>query len=172
MGDIFLGRLVKAFGIRGELKFHPSDDFWEDVLQSKRLTLRSRGDNGMTRQSVEFRHSRPHGRSYVVEMDGVADRNTAETLVGAEVFIAEDHIDVSLPERWLPYQVIGTTVKTEAGDVLGEITSVIYSSAHDVYEITGERGKFLVPAVSEFVVLMDKDSRTLILRPMPGLIEE
>ncbi|MBI4720051.1 MAG: hypothetical protein HY770_02230 [Chitinivibrionia bacterium] len=37
--DVYLGRLVKAFWIKGEVKFHPSDDFWDPVLESRELRI-------------------------------------------------------------------------------------------------------------------------------------
>jgi len=172
MKDIFLGRLVKAFGIRGELKFHPAEDFWEDVLGSKQLMLHAPSRHTTARQPVEFCHTRPHGKSYVVTIAGVQDRDSAEALVGSELFIAEEQIDVDPPHGYLPYQLMGMTAKSEDGEVLGELTSIMYSSAHDIYEFSGDKGKFLVPAVPEFVVAIDDAERTMILRPLPGLIED
>lgn len=172
MTDVYLGRIVKAFGIRGELKFHPSDDFWEDVLSSKQLTMNVSSDDKVTERPVVFEQSRPHGKNYVVKMDGVKDRTAAEAMVGAEVFIADDRIDVELPERLLPYQLLGMGAKTETGELLGEISSIVYSSAHDIWEITGPKGSFLVPAIPEFIVSVDESARTIIVRPVPGLIEE
>ena len=32
--EIYLGQIVKPFGIKGELKLLPSQDFWEGVLES------------------------------------------------------------------------------------------------------------------------------------------
>jgi 16S rRNA processing protein RimM len=172
MSSIFLGRIVKAFGIRGELKFHPSDDFWENVLESKNLTLLERADGKPSERALEVKTSRPHGGNYVVTLEGIDDRNAAEAVVGSEVFIEEDQIDVELPDEPLPYQLVGMNVRSESGEGLGEISSVIYSSAHAVYEITGPKGTFLVPAVPEFVVSLDEVTSTMVLRLMPGLIEE
>lgn len=172
MKDIFLGGLVKAFGIRGEVKFHPSDDFWEDLLGSKRLMLHERADEEVHERRLAIERSRPHGRSYVLKLEGVDDRNTAEALVGSEVFIAEDEIDVELPEQLLPFQVVGMSVRSEEGDVLGEVSGIIYSPAHDVYEVTGDNGTFLVPVIPEFIVSIDEEAATLILRPLPGLLDE
>jgi 16S rRNA processing protein RimM len=172
MTDIYLGRIVKAFGIRGELKFHPSVDFWEDTLGSKQLTMRTQIDGDVVTRPVEFRTSRPHGRSYVVRMDGVNDRSAAEALVGSNIFIGEDDVDVTWPEHALPYQLVGLTVTNEEGETRGEVTSIIHSEAHDVYEITGQQGAFLVPAVPEFVVSIDLESAKMVLRPIPGLIDE
>jgi 16S rRNA processing protein RimM len=172
MTDIFLGRIVKAFGIHGELKFHPSDDFWENVFESRHLTLHSRGDGKLSKRSIAVERSRPHGNNYVVKVDGVENRDSAEALIGGELFIADDSIDVEMPDELLPYQLLGMTAKTEDGEVLGSISSIVYSSAHDIYEIKGKKGSFLVPAVPEFVVSVDCTSRTLVVRPMPGLIDE
>jgi ribosomal 30S subunit maturation factor RimM len=84
MTDVFLGRLVKAFGIRGELKLDPTADFWEEILYSKRLVLRRETGGGIEERPFALEKFRPHGRCYVVNLEGVADRNAAEELVGGE----------------------------------------------------------------------------------------
>ena len=172
MTDVFVGRFVKPFGIRGELKFCPTVDFWEDVLRSKRIILRRDTSGGVAERTIAFERSRPHGNCYVVRINGIDDRNEAEELVGGELFLDVDDMDVELPERILPFQVVGSTVKTEEGKVLGEVTSVVFSAAHDVYEVEGENGTFLVPAVSEFIVSIDEGNRVVTIRLMPGLIDE
>ena len=171
MTDIYLGRIVKPFGIRGELKFHPSVDFWEEVLGSKQLVMQLPEGGDRVTQPVRFRKKRPHGRSYVVEVDGVADRDTAETLVGGDIFIGEDEVDVPWPEHALPFQLVGLKVTDEEGEALGELVSIIHSAAHDIYEVEGKNGAFLVPAVPEFVVSIDLASATMVVRLIPGLME-
>ena len=171
MTDIYLGRIVKAFGIQGELKFHPSEDCWDAALASKRLVLHRQEDGEAVAEAVRFKRCRPHGRNYVVKIAGVDDRNTAETYVGCEIFIAEDAIDVELPAALLPWQVVGVRAQTEDGEELGEVSSVIHSAAHDVYEVTGAKGSFLVPAVPEFIVKVDAEAGVITIRPMPGLFD-
>jgi 16S rRNA processing protein RimM len=172
VSDIYLGRIVKAFGIRGELKFKPSDDFWDDVLGSQHLMMHSLMDGEVSARPAVLRAWRPHGNTFVVELEGIRDRNAAEAMIGSELFVADDQIDVDMPDELLPFQLLGITAKTESGEWLGEISAILRSSAHDIYEITGERGSFLVPAVPEFIVSIDADDRTMIVRPMPGLVEE
>jgi 16S rRNA processing protein RimM len=172
MADVFLGRLVKAFGLRGEIKFDPAGDFWEDALHSKHLVLRRETDGGIEERTVTLQRFRPHGGCYVVEVEGVEDRNAAEELVGSEFFIDLERIDVDLPEKRLPFQVLGATVKTTQGRVLGEVSAVVYSPAHDLYEVNGKAGSFMIPAVSEFVVSIDDEKREIIIRTIPGLVDE
>jgi 16S rRNA processing protein RimM len=169
--DVIVGRLVKAFGIRGEVKFNPTDDFWEEVLSSKRLVYRRETADGVKEGPFSLKHFRPHKNCYVFTFDGVQDRNTAEALVGADIFVDIDTIDVDLPEQRRPFQVVGMTVKNEDGEVLGTVSSIIFSPAHDVYEVTGDSGDFMVPAISEFVISIDEDSKEIVIRPIPGLID-
>lgn len=172
MTEVFLGRLVKAFGIRGEVKLHPSDDFWPGVLASEHLYLRSGTTGKPKRRPIAFARFRPHGNSYILRIDGVDDRDQAEGMVGGELYIEEDEIDVELPDRSLPFQIIGSTVKKEDGVVLGRVTSVIFSPAHDVYEVTGRESSFLLPVVPEFVISYDGQERELVIRTQPGLIDD
>ena len=102
--EIYLGRLVKVVGIKGELKLLPSHDFWLEVLSSKQLFLRILRDNGVDAQPLVIEKWRPRKGCYVLKMTGVPDRSAAETLIGAELFIPTDNIDINLPEQVLPFQ--------------------------------------------------------------------
>lgn len=172
MTDVFLGWVVKAFGIRGELKLDPAGDFWEGVLRSGNLVLRVETEAGLEERPFVVERYRPHGSCYVLEVAGVGDRNQAEALVGGEVLIDGSQIDVDLPRRKLPFQVVGTRVRSVEGRVLGEVTAVLFSAAHEIYEVTGEKGTFLVPAVAEFVVAMNDDEREMVIKTIPGLVGE
>jgi 16S rRNA processing protein RimM len=168
---IFLGRFVKPFGIKGELKFVGSEDFWGDTLRSRRLELCRLVDGDVEKRPARIESSRPHGNNYVVKLEGVDDRDGAESEVGTELFVDSDNLDVDLPDRELPFQVVGMTVRTEEGRVLGQIKSVIFSAAHPVYEIQGEDGEVMIPAVPEFVVARDDDAGEITIRPIPGLLD-
>lgn len=172
MPDVYLGRLGKAFGIRGALKLNPSADFWEGALDSKRLVLRRNTVDGTEERTVVLSASRPHGNGYVVDVEGVTDRNAAEDLAGSELFIDAGNIDVDLPQKKLPFQVIGAAVRTPEGTRLGEVTDVIFSPAHDVYEVRGTKRTFMVPAVPEFVMSIDADKREITIRTIPGLVDD
>ena len=172
MTDVLVGRVVKAFGIRGELKLDPAGDFWEDVLRSRNLVLRRQTEAGIEERAFVVERYRPQGNCYIVVAAGVGDRDGAEGLVGSEVLIDSSRIDVDLPERKLPFQVVGARVLSDDGRVLGEVTAFLSSPAHDLYEVTGEKGTFMVPAVPAFVVAMDEGKREIVIKTIPGLIDE
>ncbi len=168
---IHLGRFVKAFGIRGELKLYASDDFWPEALDSRSLFIARESDPDDER-SVVLEYGKPHGGQYIVKLEGVDDRNDAEEIVGEDLFLDATQIDVPLPERERPHQAIGMTVKTDEGRVIGTVTNVLYGPEQSVYEVTGEDGKVaLIPAVPAFVVARDEARREIVIRLIPGLID-
>jgi 16S rRNA processing protein RimM len=169
--DLFLGRFVKPHGIRGELKLYASDDFWFEALSSRELFVAREIDGDVVRRPVRVERAQPHQKQYIVKLEGVDDRSEAEAEVGADLFLDISRLDVALPARELPYQVIGATVRTEDGREVGRVTAVLVSSAQNVYEVTGEAGKVLIPAVSAFIVARDRERGVLTVRPIPGLLD-
>jgi 16S rRNA processing protein RimM len=168
---IYLGCFVKAFGIKGELKFVGSDNFWPDTLGSARLELRRLIDGKVESRTADIAWFRPHGNNFVVKLEGVESRDDTDSEIGTEVFIDTAELDVDLPERELPFQVVGFTVKTEDGREVGRVRSVIFSAAHPVYDIESDTGDSMVPAVPEFVVGRDDEAGVVTIRPIPGLLD-
>lgn len=169
---IFLGCFAKAFGIKGEIKFVGSDNFWPDVLGSARLEMRQLIDGNVESREPRIETFRPHGNHFVVKLEGVDTRADAEAEIGTEVFIDTADLDVDLPARELPFQIVGFTVKTEDGREIGRVRSVIFSAAHPVYDIESDTGDSMVPAVPEFVVSRDDEAGVVTIRPIPGLLDD
>jgi 16S rRNA processing protein RimM len=167
---IHLGRFVKAFGIRGELKLYASDDFWPEAFDSEVLFIAR--ENVDDERSVTVEYGKPHGGQYIVKLEGVDDRNDAEEIVGEDLFLDATQIDVPLPDRELPHQVVGMTVRTDDGRVIGKVTDVLVGSAQSVYEVTGDEGRVtLIPAVPAFIVSRDDTRQEIVIRVIPGLID-
>jgi 16S rRNA processing protein RimM len=169
--SVFLGRFVKPFGIKGELKFVGSDDFWPEALESNTLELKRPVENGFESGPAPIERIRPHGNHYVFKLKGVDDRNGAERQVGGELFVDTENLDVPLPDYELPFQVLGLTVKTEENRVIGRVASVMYSAAHPVYVVDGDSGEVLIPAVPEFIVRRDEPAGEIVIRPIDGLLD-
>jgi 16S rRNA processing protein RimM len=167
--EVVLGRFVKAFGIKGELKLYASDDFWMEALASQKLFIAR--EDGAERRSVQVEYAQPHQKQYIVKLEGSDERRDAEQDVGAYLLIDLSEPDVALPEYELPFQVMGMHVRTEDGRDLGHITNVIVSPGQSVYEVTGENGKVLIPAVDAFVIARNFDEGEMTIRPIPGLLD-
>jgi len=116
------------------------------------------------------RSYRPYeGKSVgLVVFEGYADRTTAKSLIGAHVLIPP-HQSPPLPEgEYYEWQLIGLRVTTTDGRDLGAVEEILRTGANDVY-VTSQ---CLVPATAEVIKDIDLDSGTMLIEPLPGLLDD
>jgi len=165
MEKIKIGKVVNVVGLKGELKVYHYSDYKERFEEFSKIYLEN------TRYQIA-------GVRYVKDMvvlklAGIDDRTEAEKHKGEDVYIDKEDVR-ELPEgTYHIFELIGLRVVDENGAMIGVLSDVIQNSAHDLYEVERENnGKFLIPAVEEFIRTIDMNSRTMTVRLIEGLIEE
>jgi 16S rRNA processing protein RimM len=127
MDKITVGQIIKAFGIKGEVKVRPITD---DVNRFKKLKLVYIGETPYKIIACRI------AEGYVyLSFIGVSDRNTSETLVGKMLEI--DRINaIDLEEgRYFISDMIGCKVILSDGTNVGVITDVAQYGAADVITV-------------------------------------
>ena len=91
--------------------------------------------------------------------------------MGSEVLVREqDAIKLEDGEYFI-HDLIGLTVRTDRGRLVGRLTKVVQGSAQDIYEVHGPFGEVLVPAAESIVLKVDLATREMLILDLPGLIE-
>jgi 16S rRNA processing protein RimM len=68
--------------------------------------------------------------------------------------------------------IIGLSVETTSGEVIGKVTRVIATGANDVYFVgRGDGSEVLIPAIVQVVKEIDLETGKMVIEPMPGLLE-
>ena len=62
-------------------------------------------------------------------------------------------------------------LRTQWGDMVGEIHEVWPTPAHDVYRVRGKKSELLIPAVKEIVRDIDLEGGRVVIRALDGLME-
>jgi 16S rRNA processing protein RimM len=108
----------------------------------------------------------------VVFLDGITDRNQAETLVRA-ILLVETDLTTSPPEpeAWYDHQLVGLKVSRD-GVQIGEIARVDHFPAQDLLAIKTQSGEILLPFVKAFVPEVDVQAGMVTITPPGGLFEE
>ncbi len=162
-----LGKIVKAHGIKGEVKVLPFSGVPEDLLTMAEIELRHGGEGRI----FKLERIRPQGRLAIMQLTGVVGRDMAEELVGSEVWGDEESLPELGADEFYWHEVEGLEVKTIAGLRLGRVQSLLATGAHDVLIITDGSSEYLVPAINEIMVSLDKAAGVLVIDPPPGLLE-
>ena len=153
MDRLVVGVISKAQGVKGEVKIAPLTD---DVSRFKKLS-KVYIDGVCRKSGVKIL---PNG--IFMSIEGIVDRNGAETLRGKELVI--DRKDaVELPkDRYFIVDVIGCDVSV-GGDTVGKIVEVLQHGAADVYVIQGEKARYMIPAIDRVVKQVDISQKLITL---------
>ncbi|WP_345802808.1 ribosome maturation factor RimM [Microbacterium sp. AZCO] len=175
-----VGRLVKAHGLKGAIKlelytddpdgrFVPGATFTLQVPESspwhgKPLTVR------------EFKWMNSHPVAF---FEGVDDRNAAEELIRAILWIDEDAQSAAAEDdAWYDHQLVGLEVVRD-DTVVGRVIRVDHFPAQDLLIVladsldeTGEPREVLVPFVKAIVPEVDIAAGRVVVTPPAGLFEE
>ena len=151
MAFITIGEILKAQGIKGEIKIKPLTDDIERFRKLKMVYI----------DGVPYKISskRIDDKFVYLGLFGVEDRNTAERFAKKNLDI--DEINAVQPEEGAFFirDIIGCKV-IEGNNVLGEITDVLQYGAADVFEIKGEK-KILFPFLNRCIDNIDIENKQI-----------
>jgi len=173
---IEVGRIGDAWGIKGWVKVQSYSAHAETLFSSRRWFLKPAEDKGPAvaakAQAVppllKILACRDHGDTIVANVEGVADRNGAEALRGARIFISRSLFASADPDEYYWVDLIGLDVVNREGEALGTVLGLMDTGPHSVLRIAPpglvdvkpdqER---LVPFVKAFVVDVSLEKRLI-----------
>jgi 16S rRNA processing protein RimM len=161
---IEVGRIADAWGIKGLFKVIPYSASPEALFSSKRwYLLPPESRPGVVPkpaaftgcQLVKVRSAKEHADTIVVEIDSCNDRNMAELLKSARIFIARSSFPTAASDEFYWVDLMGLAVVNREGLALGLVKDLISTGPQTVMVIEAERdGKkieTLIPFVSVYV---------------------
>jgi len=158
-----VGMVERPRGLKGEIKVLPLTDFPQRFDRGARVFI---GGAPRTVQSSNWQK----GRVYLY-IDGVADRESAESLRGELIEIPEEERPGAVESFWYLDEIEGLLVVGVDGSELGTIREVLQTGANDVYIVDrGERRDLLVPALHDVVVDVDLTAGTMSVDLPDGLL--
>lgn len=168
-----VGRLVKAHGLKGGLKLELYTDNPERrFVQGAEFTLQVPEASPWHGKSITVREYRVMNGNSVVFFDGVDDRDGAEGLVRAILWIDQDS-DEPEDNAWYDHQLVGLDVVRD-DQVIGALVRVEHLPAQDLLIVkaaaTGQ--EVMVPFVEAIVPAVDIAAGRIIVTPPAGLFEE
>jgi 16S rRNA processing protein RimM len=162
-----IGLITGAFGIKGEVRILSLNDEPERFLDLESVIIV--GPDG-DETTCRIEKARIHKRHALVRLEGIRDRDRAESMKGSYVRLAGGDMTIAEEARIERDKLIGLEVFTRSGDRLGIIEEVIRTGANDVYEVVYEDRSILLPAISDVIAEVDIENGRMIVDPLPGLL--
>lgn len=108
---------------------------------------------------------RPTPKGYLVDLEGVSDRQRAAELGGKDLILDRRELDELEEDEFYVGDLIGMTAVDETGNNLGTIEEVIETPAHEILLIRRAEKEFYVPFTLEHVPRVDPEHRSLTVIP-------
>lgn len=105
----------------------------------------------------------------LLRLEGVADRDQAERLVGSDVEVLRDELELDEDEVLLE-EIVGCAVQLEDGSGWGQVAEVLQGVQDLLVIHDGDMERYL-PLVDAFVVDIDLDQKTIVVAPPEELPE-
>ncbi|MFJ5958492.1 ribosome maturation factor RimM [Paenarthrobacter sp. NPDC092416] len=163
-----VARIGKPHGIRGEVtvqvltdapaeRFVAGTEFVVEPASAGPLTIRS---------------ARWNKDILLLGFEEIADRNAAEVIRGAKLFIETEDLDNDDDdEGWYEHELVGLEARV-GSQVVGKVAALNTMPVQDLLMIKSEDGKeILVPFVDEIVPEVNVEEGYILITPPAGLFE-
>ncbi len=158
MNRLSIGTVVRAHGIKGWLRVRANSDV---LTTLDRVFVDGR--------ELRLLHVQAEKSEYLVQLEGVVDRNAAEALRGHTFDIDRDKLPALAAEEVYVADLIGCQVFDPGGARLGEVTSTFPGGGHEILVVKGTR-EFMLPLVDAIVTEIDVAQRRIVCDPPEGLV--
>lgn len=152
-----VGQILKPQGIKGEIKVKPLTDDMTRFDELKAILIKE--DNGY--KSIAIENTRYMGDNVILKLEGCDDRSSAEGFRDRHIWIPRNVARELPQDTYFTADIIGCTVRTNMGKVLGSIVDIIYTGSNDVYIIESEYGEILIPALKKVVRKVDVKNKLI-----------
>lgn len=159
---IQVGHISGAYGIRGWVRVQPYSFDAESLLTIKKWWIDS-----PEMHVVNVKQCKDTGDELHVQFVGISDRNVAESLKGAGVFIERKLFPQTEEDEYYWVDLIGLPVLNQKQELLGVVSSLIDNGVHQVLIIKYKKGdklaERLIPFVNQYIKHVDLKAKQIIV---------
>ena len=145
---IEVGRIVDAWGLKGWLKVQPFASDPQALFSSRCWYLKPSERTGIVRPVgvagvaagafpalLNISQVKDHGELVVAQAQEVPDRNAAEALRGARIFVGRASFPTAAPDEFYWIDLIGLAVVNRQGERFGTVAGLLDTGPHSVLRV-------------------------------------
>lgn len=154
---VIVGRVSGLFGVQGWVKVFSHTAPRENIINYSPWQLKL----GSGWKELTVKAGRAQGRGLIAQLEGIADRDAAAALVGAEIAVCREQLPAAAEDEYYWADLEGLRVITRDGVELGIVSHLLATGANDVLVVRGERERLIPYIPGQVVVDVDLNAGTL-----------
>ena len=155
---IEVGHILGVHGVKGQVKVFSLTSPRENIVNYNPWLIQHKGRNSQ----LAIKGGK-QGKNVVASLEGVADREQAQDMVGAKIFIRKSQLPALRQGDYYWSQLCGLEVISTEGQDFGVIDHMLETGANDVMVVQGERERLIPYVMDEVVKNIDLDKQQIIV---------
>ena len=165
-GALLIGKIVGVHGMKGYLKVYSFAESIDPFDPGKELTIKSPDGESRTVTVID---SRPYKNFLRIAIQEVTDRSTAETFIGAGIYIDRSELPEPETGKWYWCDLIGLEVFDSEDSYLGRIENLFETGSNDVLVVRNGEREILIPVIESVVCSVDLEEKRIMVDLPEGL---
>ncbi len=164
-----VGFVYDAYGVAGWVRIRPFSEDADALLKVKTWWLDKPALHDVDVQQVKL-----HNGDVVARLVGITDRNVAESLKGAGVFIPQSRFPALSDDEFYWTELIGLEVENLQGEHLGVVADMMSNGPQSILRVKPaavenakpeevEAQERLIPFVDAYINKVDKEAKKIIV---------
>lgn len=163
-----VGRVAGAWGVKGWIRLQPHASDPQGLLNTAQWFVETPAAPGRAagRRVLSVIEARPHGDAVIASVASCADRDAAEALRGARVFVSRRTFPPPQRDEYYWVDLIGAAVVNRQGEALGSVSGLLDTGAHSVLcvaPVDASAPERLIPFVAAYVDSVDVAGRRIVV---------
>ena len=163
----YLGRIVKAYGKKGELNVVLDTDNPENYKDLKSVFLDLKGNLiPYFIENIQIKNNKA-----IIKLKDVLTPEIAEMFVNAEIFLPLDQLPKLTGNNFYYHDIIGYTIIDKTYGSIGKVEKVLDLPQQAILQIKYKNKEILVPITDEIIKIVDRNNKQIKIEAPEGLIE-
>jgi len=169
MGLILFGKISKAHGLAGEVRFLPFSGQLDNISTLERIIIYKTPGGPPLELKIIKRIF--HKGSAILKLEGVNSIDDAQKLIGNDVYVETSDLRVLEDDEFYWFDLIGLEAFTDDGQYIGVVDSLIDRSLQSLLVVKEGDKEYLIPLTEPIVKDIDLEQSKIIISPINGLLD-
>ncbi|OQA77730.1 MAG: Ribosome maturation factor RimM [Tenericutes bacterium ADurb.Bin239] len=164
-----IGYIVETHALKGALKIKPTTTFVEDRFEVGNKVIVKNPATSKT-ETLTIESVRIQKGLLIISFKEINDINIAENYVKGLLFLKKSDVTLEAGYFFLD-DLLGMKVVLEDKTPVGKVTEILEYAAYHTLRVKRKDGNdVLIPYIEEFIISTDLASKTIVFRPIEGML--
>ncbi len=123
------------------------------------------------REERTIKTLRKNTASFIISFYGIDSMTEAAKYRNSLLLAEKDILPPLPPGEYFIDDIIGLSVVTTEGDVIGTVSDVFETGSNDVFVVKDGSRELLIPAIKDVIKNIDPENKMIIISSMKGLLD-